>query len=128
LNATQRIIFDQMEGELSLLGFQFEHHEGGEITVIGVPVGVKEGEVAIFIDQVIDDYKNDAPSSIYERQEKIARSLSYSMCIKRTNGMSYGEMESIVTELFECASPSIAPNGKSTFIRIDIDELEKKFN
>ena len=128
LNATQRIIFDQMEGELSLLGFQFEHHEGGEITVIGVPVGVKEGEVAVFIDQVIDDYKNDAPSSIYERQEKIARSLSYSMCIKRTNGLSYGEMESIVTELFECASPSIAPNGKSTFIRIDIDELEKKFN
>ncbi len=128
LTATQRIIFDQMEGELSLLGFQFEHHESGEITVIGVPVGVKEGEIAIFIDQVIDDYKNDAPSSIYERQEKIARSLSYSMCIKRASTLSYGEMESIVTDLFECASPSIAPNGKSTFIRIDIDELEKKFN
>ncbi|MDD4819891.1 MAG: hypothetical protein PHD21_03550, partial [Flavobacteriales bacterium] len=128
LDASQMLVFQEIEEELSVLGFQFDRDDKGSITVIGVPVGVKESEVQSFIDRMIDDYKAGNPSTKEEMDENIAKSLSYSMCIKNTSALSQSEMQNIATDLFECTDPAIAPNGKPTFVKIGIDELEKKFN
>ena len=128
LDAWQMLIFHEIEEELSILGFQFGSDEKGKITVLGVPVGVKESEVQSFIDRMIDDYKIGNPSTKEEMEENIAKSLSYSMSIKNATTLSLAEMQNIATDLFECTNPSIAPNGKPTFVKIGIDELEKKFN
>ena len=42
--------------------------------------------------------------------------------------LTQGEMETLISDLFECEEPSLSPTGKPTFVKIGLDELEKKFD
>ena len=37
-------------------------------------------------------------------------------------------MATWLPDLFECEEPSLSPNGKPTFVKIGLHELEKKFD
>lgn len=128
LDAARRMAFEGIESELSSIGFHFEKESSGAVRVLGVPPGVKESEIQGFIDRMIDDFSAGRPLSPEELSENMARSLSYTMAVKNPAALTPQEMENIATELFECSEPTFAPNGKATFIRIGMDELEKKFD
>lgn len=128
LDAARRMAFEGIESELSAIGFHFEKEPSGAVKVLGVPPGVKESEIQGFIDRMIDDFSAGRPLSPEELSENMARSLSYTMAVKNPSALTPQEMENIAAELFECCEPAFAPNGKATFIRIGMDELEKKFD
>lgn len=127
LSPWQVPIFEEIKEELSAAGFHFAPLDGESVKVLGVPPGIGEGQAETLIYRVIDDYKAEHPSSD-EMQRSIARSLSRSIRLKKPEELSQGEMDSLVSDLFECEEPSLAPNGKATFIKIGLDELEKKFD
>ena len=128
LDAARRMAFEGIESELSAIGFHFEKEPSGAVKVLGVPPGVKESEIQGFIDRMIDDFSAGRPLSPEELSENMARSLSYTMAVKNPSALTPQEMENIAAELFECCEPAFAPYGEATFIRIGMDELEKKFD
>lgn len=127
LSPWQVPIFEEIKEDLSAAGFHFAPRDGETIKVLGIPPGVGEGQAETLIYRVIDDYKAEHPTSD-EMERSIARSLSRSIRLKKPEELSQGEMDSLVSDLFECEEPSLAPNGKPTFIKIGLDELEKKFD
>ena len=58
----------------------------------------------------------------------MAKSLAKSLAIKTGTKLDLKEQEDIVNKLFLCKEPDASPFGKKTFITINIDEIDKKFN
>ena len=58
----------------------------------------------------------------------MAKSLSKSLAIKTGTKLDLKEQEDIVNKLFLCKQPDSSPFGKRTFITVNIDEIDKKFN
>lgn len=127
LSPWQRAVFDEIKEDLSAAGFHFGRQSVEAVEVLGVPPGVLEGQAENLIYRVIDDHKAERPASD-ELERSIARSLSRPAGMKNPAELSPGEMDALVSDLFECEEPAIAPNGKPTFIKIGLDELEKKFD
>jgi len=50
------------------------------------------------------------------------------MSIKTGTTLDVKEQEEIVNKLFSCKDPNSSPYGKTTFITMSIDEIDKKFN
>ena len=61
------------------------------------------------------------------KRESLAKSLANSSAIKAGKTLSVQEMKTLIDELFACQNPYTAPNGRFTFITINNDELEKRF-
>ena len=127
LSPWQVPLFDQVKDELSAAGFHFEPCGSDAIRILGIPPGVAQGQAENLVYCVIDDYKAERPAGD-ELQQSIARSLSRGLRMKKPEELSQGEMEALITDLFECEQPALAPNGKPTFVKIGLDELEKKFD
>jgi DNA mismatch repair protein MutL len=58
----------------------------------------------------------------------MAKSLAKSLAIKTGTKINLREQEEIVNKLFNCKQPDLSPFGKTTFVTINIDEIDKKFN
>lgn len=127
LSPWQIPLFDQVKDELSSAGFHFEPRDGDTVRILGIPPGVGEGQAENLVFCVLDDYKAERPTGEVLEQN-IARSLSRALRMSKPETLTQGEMETLISDLFECEEPSLSPNGKPTFVKIGLDELEKKFD
>jgi DNA mismatch repair protein MutL len=62
-----------------------------------------------------------------EKRENIARSLARNAAIKAGKELTKEEMNLLIDELFACKMPQAAINGKSTLIKLSLEELLKRF-
>ena len=127
LSPWQIPLFDQVKDELSSAGFHFEPRNGDTVRILGIPPGVGEGQAENLVFCVLDDYKAERPTG-EALEQNIARSLSRALRMSKPETLTQGEMETLISDLFECEEPSLSPNGKPTFVKIGLDELEKKFD
>ena len=127
LSPWQIPLFDQVKDELSSAGFHFEPRDGETVRILGIPPGVGEGQAENLVFCVLDDYKAERPTG-EALERNIARSLSRALRMSKPETLTQGEMETLITDLFECEEPALSPNGKPTFVKIGLDELEKKFD
>lgn len=127
LSPWQIPLFDQVKDELSSAGFHFEPRDGDTVRILGIPPGVGEGQAENLVFCVLDDYKAERPTG-EALEQNIARSLSRALRMSKPETLTQGEMETLITDLFECEEPALSPNGKPTFVKIGLDELEKKFD
>jgi DNA mismatch repair protein MutL len=54
--------------------------------------------------------------------------LAKSLAIKTGTKLDLKEQEDIVNKLFLCKEPGASPFGKKTFITVNIEEIDKRFN
>ncbi len=127
LSPWQIPLFDQVKDELSSAGFHFEPRDGDTVRILGIPPGVGEGQAENLVFCVLDDYKAERPTG-EALEQNIARSLSRALRMSKPETLTQGEMETLISDLFECEEPSLSPNGKPTFVKIGLDELKKKFD
>ena len=77
------------------------------------------------IDEFIEQFKMGAGLGKFSRRENVAKSLSYTAAIKPGKILSALEMQNLIDELFACENPMKAPNGRKTFVKYTIEDLEK---
>ena len=76
----------------------------------------------------MEDIKNDIPDTSFSQLDIMAKSLAKSLAIKTGTKLDLKEQEELVNKLFLCKEPGFSPFGKTTFITVNIDEIDKKFN
>ena len=72
--------------------------------------------------------KNDIPDTSFSQLDIMSKSLAKSLAIKTGSKLDLKEQEALVNKLFSCKQPDLSPFGKTTFVTINIDEIDKKFN
>lgn len=114
--------------DINALGFDIQEFGKNTFVVHGVPADIGSSEEQVVLEQLIENYKQNLQELKLNKRESLARSLAHESAIKQGKLMEVEEMRNLVDELFACTQPYIAPNGKKTFITLDFQELEKKFD
>ncbi|MDD3878105.1 MAG: DNA mismatch repair endonuclease MutL [Bacteroidales bacterium] len=113
--------------EIRVLGFQIEHIGKNNFNINGMPTDVKNEDVKIVIEKMLESYKGHLLSSKFNKNENIAASLAKNLSVKSGNMLHNEEMNDIIDRLFACEIPYVNPTGKPTFIILPLEELELKF-
>lgn len=121
-------LIKEIKEDLENIGFKFDEILGDAIIINGIPTGIIESQITIIIEQLLEDIKNDIPNASFSQLDIMAKSLAKSLAIKTGTILNLKEQEEIVNKLFICKQPDLSPFGKTTFITINIEEIDKIFN
>ncbi|WP_196893404.1 DNA mismatch repair endonuclease MutL [Aureivirga marina] len=124
---TDITLIKEIQLDLENIGFVFENISEDTITVSGIPTSITESQVLIIIEQLLEDIKNEVPETSFSQLDIMAKSLAKSLAIKTGSILTNKEQEEIVNKLFLCKEPNVSPFGKSTFISVSLDEIDKRF-
>ena len=116
-----------IQTDLESAGFTFESFDKEQVTVKGVPISIKENEVATVLERLLEDIQQEVPEASFSHFDVMAKSFANSLAIKTGTILSSKEQESLVNNLFSCKEPDRAPNGKSTFKTLTLEELDQLF-
>ncbi len=120
-------LFKELKASLEQIGFEFEAIEKEKIILSGLPINVSEIEANKVFEQLIFDLKEGIPESSFSLNDSIAKSLAKSLSVKTGTLLTEKEQSNIVDSLFACKEPDVSPLGKTTFITMNLDELDKRF-
>lgn len=128
LTASDYTLLDGMLEELHTLGYLLEPFGKNAFVIQGTPADVEQGNEQKAIEQVLEQFKHYSSELRLEKRESLLRSLARSNAIAYGKILTQKEMQTLIDELFACAQPNFAPNGKPTFITITLEEVRKMFN
>jgi len=117
---------DEIGGELSAMGFEYEPFGGRSIIVRTVPAEFsgKTGAVAELFEELADLHMGGRSA---ERRERIAAMVACKGAVKAGQRLSTEEMESLLARLAECENPFSCPHGRPVVVEIGRSELERRF-
>jgi DNA mismatch repair protein MutL len=127
LNAGDAQILLDILPEINNLGFDIQEFGRNSFVIHGFPADIVQGDEKKMVEELIEQYKMNSSVTRLSKRETLAKSLAYSSAIKTGKVLSVEEMKTLIDELFACQNPYTAPNGRFTFITINNDELEKRF-
>ena len=120
-------LIEQLRESLEYTGFAFESLKNETVEITGIPMNVNESEVGMILEQMIADFKEGIPDTVFSQADHMAKSLSKSLAVKTGELLNAVAQEALVNNLFACKEPDLSPFNKPTYITITVDELDKKF-
>lgn len=118
---------DEINASISDMHFQFEPFGRDTFIVRSVPLWMKEIEEERFLQDVIDNFKNDRDSKYARMEKKKIATMACHSSIRFNRALSLDEMKEVVKQLYKCQNPYHCPHGRPTFIILDEKELTKEF-
>ncbi len=128
LTVSQAAVLRSIWNELTALGFDLADMGQNSYSVNAVPAGVEGVDACDLIGQMIataSEKEHDAKASL---QRRIAWTLAEAAAVPVGQTLSKEEMSTLVDDLLALKTPAYTPAGKSVFVVISYDELQKRFN
>lgn len=113
--------------EINALGFEIQEFGKDTFVVHGVPADVNGGNEEEVIEGLLEQFKENQQELKLQKRENLARSMALQTCIKAGKPLTAQEMKKLIDELFACNDFYLAPNGRLTFVRHSLEELDKLF-
>ncbi|HEY3216655.1 MAG TPA: DNA mismatch repair endonuclease MutL [Candidatus Eisenbacteria bacterium] len=111
----------QLGWDLSLLG-------PPTVVIQGVPAGLRHERPAQLLQDLLDGVAEDTGRGAGEDVvERLARSFACHAATRAGDPLTREEMRSLVDRLFATSRPHGDPHGRPTFVRLDLEELERRF-
>lgn len=123
----ESVTIDNIQEELTSLGFDISSLGGGSFAINGVPSGIDGlSPVKLLMDIVhgVMDETNSAKTKISER---IALSMAKEVAVVAGQLLSAEEMTSLVDDLFRTSMPSITPDGHTIVHIMPDKDIESIF-
>lgn len=118
---------DELNEAARDLHVTFEPFGHDTLIVRTVPVWMKDMEAGPFLQDVLDNFRNEQ-KSVYTRMEK--KKIATMAChhsIRFNRRLTMEEMREVVAQLNTCENPYHCPHGRPTFVILDEKELAKEF-
>lgn len=112
---------------LELTGFDFSGFEEEEVHISGVPSVISERDITTVLDRVLADFEQDLPENKMDVSQTLAGLLAKNSAIKTGTVLNGEEQLSIINRLFACKEPNLSPENKTVFIRLNAEDLDKRF-
>lgn len=128
INPSDIEVIKGFESDLKSTGINISEIKKDCIIIDAIPNTIPQNQVTSFIEELIENFKNEVPETSLSQIDTIAKCLSRNLAIRSGAKLTNKEQENILNELFYCKEPNFSPFGKATFITITMEELEQKFN
>lgn len=127
LNPADHALVLDMKEELSVIGFAFEEFGQSSVVINGAPLTITAGQEKIIFEGLIDQFKINKSRLTISTKENLGRSLAKRSCIKAGQVLQQEEINAIIDELFGCETPNFAPDGRSTYFVLDLNQIKDFF-
>lgn len=117
----------ELKEYLEKIGFDLKPFGKSAIIINGIPQDVKQGKEKEVILDILELYREFAMSSITDEKDNLAKSFACKSAIKAGDPLTEKEMLSLIDNLFACKIPYVCPHGRPVFIKLTIDELDRRF-
>ncbi|MBD3367874.1 MAG: DNA mismatch repair endonuclease MutL [Candidatus Eisenbacteria bacterium] len=118
--------FEEVSGLVGRLGFSVRPMSGRTVMIESVPGAFPR----LAHETVLKDILNALPSGASGTRdyvESIARTFACRTAIKAGDRLREEEMRALVDQLFATELPYSCPHGRPTFMRMTLEELDKRF-
>lgn len=127
LNPADFQLVMELESYLSRLGFDFRQIGKNSIIIEGIPQDVKIGKEKEILIEILELYREFSTLSITNEKDNLAKSYACKSAIKAGDPLTEKEMISLIDNLFATKLPYVCPHGRPVFIKLTIDELDRRF-
>ena len=122
-------LLKQLLPDIIALGYDIQEFGQNSFVLHGIPADLTHADAneQRSIEQLLEQYQQQAADLKLDRRTLLARSMAYNRCIKKVQTLSPTEMEVLIDQLFACQTPYITPNSRPTFITYSLNDIEKQF-
>ncbi len=112
---------------LQRLGWDLSPLSPPTVVIQGVPTERKVERPGQLLQDVLDGVSEGGPTAQDEMLERVANSHACHAAIRAGEVLSREEMRALVDRLFATSRPHGDPHGRPTFVRLDLEELHRRF-
>jgi DNA mismatch repair protein MutL len=113
---------------LKQLGWDLRPLGPPTVVIQGAPSGLKAERPGQLLQDLLDGVSESTGRGAHEDlAEHLARSFACHAAIKAGDALSQAEMRGLVDRLFATSRPHGDPHGRVTFVRLELDELHRRF-
>lgn len=127
LSPADAALVKELTAEFKDMGFLFEDFGGNTIILNGVPADIHAANEKELLEELIEQYKNNAANLKLDKRENLARAMAKRLAFKLQPRMSDLEMNSLVDKLFACQVPNYTPGGQKTLVIMELGQLHELF-
>lgn len=120
-------IYEEICDDLRRLGFNLGTLGSRTVIIEGVPQDVRNGSEAYILQDMIQEYQQNAEKLKLEKRENLAKSYSCRNAIMSGQKLTLEDMRSLIDRLFATKMPYVCPHGRPVIIRISLDQLDRMF-
>jgi DNA mismatch repair protein MutL len=124
LPPASRALIERWRAPLERLGFALDGFAAGRVVLRAIPVLLKGDEPRRLIEAAVDDLAGPKVG-----EPTVERALAFVACraaIKANTGLAHEEMERLVNDLAQTATPYFCPHGRPVVSRISLAEVRKE--
>ncbi len=118
---------DELNAAASDLHITFEPFGPDTLAVHSVPAWMKDIEEIPFLEDVLDQFRNDRESKYTRMEKKRIATMACHHSIRFNRSLTMDEMKEVVRQLSLCENPYHCPHGRPTYVILDEKELTKEF-
>ena len=98
------------------------------VVIQGVPSGLRHERPGELLQDILDGLHEDTARDARQNvAEALARSFACHAAVKAGDPLTRAEMQALVDRLFATSRPHGDPHGRVTFVRLELDELHRRF-
>lgn len=120
-------LFLAIAEDLKALGFDIREFGKNTIVVHGYPSEIESGKEEQLILGLLENFKEQAAITKFDKKEQLAKSLARQSAIKAGTTLNAEEINQLIDELFACELPQVGISGKASFIKLSLTDLRKLF-
>jgi DNA mismatch repair protein MutL len=107
-------------------GFTIEDFGAG-LRVRAVPAGLRDGDLAAALLEVVDHLTGRGGSTPTDWREAMLTTLACHSSVRAGQTLSIEEMRELIEQLERCAAPRTCPHGRPTMILLSTTQLDRQF-
>ncbi|MEP6467485.1 MAG: DNA mismatch repair endonuclease MutL [Parafilimonas sp.] len=127
LSPQDAALLHELLPDLLLLGYKIELFGRNSFIIQGVPADILQGNEKHSIELLLEQFKHFSNELKFNQRQKLIHCMARQQAIKAGQSLSNKEMQTLIEELFNCNTPSIAPNGNPVFVEFNDEQLLKMF-
>lgn len=119
-------ILEEILPEMGALGFTVNAFGKNSFVINGLPAELHLEDEQELLMGIIEMYKTNKQSEI-GKHKNVAKTLAKKAAIKQGTRLKTEEMNRLVDELFACADPQYAPDGRPCVSKLTLQDIGKMF-
>ncbi len=112
---------------LSRIGFALESFGGNTFLVRSIPAVLTQADIRETLNDVLADLDAGEMPLASDEEARLVRRVCKRAAIKAGQVLSPREMQELIQQLEQCASPRTCPHGRPTMIHLSSDQLAREF-
>lgn len=127
LSTADTALVDEIQDDLSAMGFDLSFLGGGSFSICGVPADLQNMGLQQLFANMVASLREGSGRAEDELRHRLALTMARSAAIPVGQVLSQPEMEQMLVDLFQTANPNLTPSGETIITLLLHEKIEKMF-